>query len=136
MSLATPHQASNHPSEQFPGQHAQPGQQWLRVTTQQQLKPFVFDGGAGSYLGMSILSLLLTLVTLGFGAPWAICMKYRWQAEHTLIHGRRVHFTGTGGGLFGNWIKWFLLCIITIGIYGFWVAPKVTKWVVEHQDFS
>lgn len=98
--------------------------------------PFRFDGGAGSYIGVGILSALLTVLTLGIAYPWAVCMSYRWRAEHTLVYGRRVHFTGTGGRLFGTWIKWLVLIIITIGIYSFWVAPRLTRWIVEHQDFS
>ena len=99
-------------------------------------RPFVFDGGAGSYIGISILATLLTAVTLGIAYPWAMCMRYRWKAEHTLVYGRRVRFNGHGGGLFGSWIAWLLLCVITIGIYGFWVAPRLTRWIVEHQEFS
>ena len=60
-------------------------------------------------------------------------MRYKWRAQHTLIYGNRVTFTGRAAGLFGNWIKWLFLCIITIGIYSFWVVPRITKWVVEHQ---
>lgn len=97
---------------------------------------FQFDGGAGTYLGISVGAFLLTVLTLGIGTPWAICMRYRWRSQHTLINGTRVRFTGSGAGLFGNWVKWFLLCIVTLGIYGFWVAPRLTKWIVEHQTLA
>lgn len=99
-------------------------------------RTFQFDGGAGTYLGICIGAFLLTVCTFSLGAPWAICMRYRWRSQHTLINGQRVRFTGTGAGLFGNWIKWVLLCIITIGIYSFWVAPRLTKWIVEHQELN
>lgn len=42
-------------------------------------KPFRFDGGAGSYLGVSILAAILTIFTLGIAYPWAVCMRYRWN---------------------------------------------------------
>lgn len=71
---------------------------WFNLDT----KPFRFDGGAGSYVGMSILAALVTAFTLGIAYPWAMCMRYRWKAQHTLVYGRRVHFTGTGIGLFGT----------------------------------
>lgn len=103
---------------------------------QQALRRFTFDGGAGTYLGISIGAFLLILFTIGIATPWAICMRYRWRCEHTLIDGHRLRFTGTGGSLFGNWIKWLLLCVITAGIYGFWVAPRLTKWIVEHQEVT
>lgn len=97
---------------------------------------FEFDGGAATYLGTSILAILVTVLTLGIAYPYALVLRQRWQAKHTIVEGRRLQFTGTGIGLFGNWIKWLFLCIITLGIYGFWVAPRVTKWVVEHTEFE
>ena len=97
-------------------------------------KSFTFDGGAGSYLLVGIGAFLLTVLTLGLAYPWAVVMRYRWRAEHTLVLGRRVTFTGKGLGLFGNWIKWELLTIITLGIYSFWVVPRLTQWIVEHQE--
>lgn len=97
-------------------------------------KTFAFDGGAGSYLLVGIGSFLLTVCTLGLALPWAICMRYRWRSQHTLVYGRRVIFTGTGIGLFGNYIKWWIFTIITLGIYLFWVVPRLTRWIVEHQE--
>ena len=95
-----------------------------------------FDGGAASYLGVGIGAFLLTVLTFGIATPWAICMRYRWRAQHTLINGQRVLFTGSGGGLFGQWIKWWLLCLITFGIYSFWVTARLQKWIVEHYRVS
>ena len=83
-----------------------------------------FDGGLLGLIGIGILQGLLIVFTLGFGAPWAVCMKERWYADHTTIEGRRLTFDGTGGQLFGNYIKWFLLTIITLGIYGLWLSIK------------
>lgn len=99
-------------------------------------KSFVFDGGAGTYLGTSTLAFLVTVCTLGICYPYALVLIQRWKARHTYIKGFQLEFTGTGIGLFGQWIKWFLLCIITFGIYGFWVYPRLQRWIVEHTDFS
>jgi uncharacterized membrane protein YjgN (DUF898 family) len=110
--------------------YAQPWQQPPIV------RAFYFDGGAASYLGTALLALLITFVTLGFGTPWAICLRYSWRTKHTYVNGHRLRFTGSGGGLFGNWVKWFLLMLITLGIYSFWVVPRLTKWIVEHQEFD
>lgn len=100
------------------------------------MRPFTFDGSAGTYLGTSILAFLVTVFTLGLAFPFALVLRQRWQAKHTYIEGRRLVFTGTGVGLFGNWIKWLLLTIVTLGIYSFWVAPRLVKWIVEHQQFD
>jgi hypothetical protein len=97
---------------------------------------FQFDGGAGGYLGISILAFLIIVCTLGLLAPFGMVLRYRWRAEHTLLDGHRVRFTGSATGLFGTWIKMWLLCLVTMGIYGFWVAPRLIQWVVEHQEIA
>ena len=80
-----------------------------------------FDGGLLGLIGINILQALLITITLGIGAPWAICIKERWIAKHTYIDGKQLVFDGTGGQLFGNYIKWMLLTLITLGIYAFWL---------------
>ncbi len=97
---------------------------------------FVFDGGAGTYFGTSILAVLITILTLGIAYPYALVLMQRWKAKHTYIKGFQLTFTGTGIGLFGQWIKWFLLTVITFGIYGFWVYPRLQQWITEHTDFA
>ncbi|MBQ3599036.1 MAG: DUF898 family protein [Clostridia bacterium] len=91
-----------------------------------------FTGGLLGLIGVSILQYLLIVITLGFGTPWAVCIKERWVAKHTIIDGRQVVFDGKGGQLFGNFIKWELLSIITLGIYSFWLGINMKKWVVKH----
>ena len=91
-----------------------------------------FNGGLLGLIGINILQFLLTAITLGFGAPWAVCIKQRWIADHTILDGHRLFFDGTGGQLFGNYIKWFLLTIVTLGIYSFWLQIRMKQWVVSH----
>ena len=95
-----------------------------------------FTGGLLGLIGISILQGLIIIFTFGIGTPWAVCLKEKWYAEHTVIDGRRIEFDGTGIGLFGNYIKWFLLTIITFGIYSFWLVIKMKKWVVSHTHFK
>ena len=91
-----------------------------------------FTGTLLQLIGVSLLQILLCVVTLGIGAPWAIIMYERWVAKHTIIDGQQLVFEGTGGELFGKYIIWFLLCIITLGIYSFWLSIKMKQWVVSH----
>ena len=95
-----------------------------------------FTGGLLGLIGINILQGLLIAFTLGFGAPWAICMKERWIAKHTFINGRQLAFDGTGGQLFGKYIIWLLLTLITCGIYGFWLEIKMKQWLVKHTHFA
>lgn len=91
-----------------------------------------FDGGPFQLLGWTLLGGLLSLFTLGIGAPWALCMIYRWEAKHTVIDGRRLQFTGTGLGLLGRYLLWLLLTIVTLGIYGFWFGIALKKWRIAN----
>lgn len=96
------------------------------------MKTSYFDGGLLSYVGYRILGILVTALTLGICAPWAICMIYNWEVKYTVIDGKRLYFDGTATQLFGNWLKWLFLTIITLGIYGFWVHIKVIQWKTKH----
>lgn len=94
-----------------------------------------FDGGLLQYIGWSILGSLITVLTLGICFPWACCMIYRWEIEHTVVNRQRLYFDGTASQLFGNWVKWLLLTIITLGIYSFWLFIKLKQWKVKHTHF-
>lgn len=95
-----------------------------------------FTGSLLGLIGVNLVQYLLILITLGFGAPWAICVKQRWIARHTVIDGKQLVFDGTGAQLFGNYIKWFLLTVITLGIYGFWLDIKIKQWVTKHTHHA
>lgn len=94
-----------------------------------------FDGGLFAYIGWCILGFLVTVCTLGVCYPWAVCMIYGWEINHTVIEGHRMKFTGSAVGLFGNWIKWLFFTIITLGIYGFWVGIKIRDWKAKNTIF-
>ena len=91
-----------------------------------------FTGGLLGLIGINLLQALIIGLTFGIAAPWAICIKQRWIARHTVIDGRQLYFDGTAGQLFGNYIKWFLLTVITLGIYGFWLDIKMKQWITKH----
>ncbi len=94
-----------------------------------------FDGGLLGLIGINLCGVLLTLFTLGIGAPFAIVIAERWKARHTVINGRRLHFDGSAMQLMGNWIKWIFFCIITLGIYSFWLGLSLRKWIIKHTHF-
>lgn len=94
-----------------------------------------FDGGLLQLIGWTILGSAATIFSLGLLYPWSLCRLFGWRINHTVIDGRRLHFSGTALGLFGNWLKWWFLTILTLGIYGFWVKIKLEKWKVRHTHF-
>jgi len=102
---------------------------------QQSVPESYFDGGLAQLIGWRILGFLVTAFTAGICYPWALCMVYRWETEHTVINGRRLNFNGTALGLFGQWIKWLLLTVVTCGIYSFWLAIALKKWKTKNTSF-
>ncbi|MBO5327762.1 MAG: DUF898 family protein [Clostridia bacterium] len=91
-----------------------------------------YTGGLLGLLGVEIVGALITLITFGIAAPWAVCMKENWVVEHTILDGKRLTFDGTGGQLFGKYIVWLMLTVITFGIYALWLPIKMQQWVTEH----
>ena len=95
-----------------------------------------FDGKLLSLIGWRILALLLSVVTLGIGIPWAKCMLYSYQINHTVYNGKRLKFEGTGGDLFVNMLKWLFFTIITLGIYLFILPVRRARWVISNIHFE
>lgn len=91
-----------------------------------------FTGGLLGLIGISLVQILITVITLGLAYPWAVCMKERWIAKHTIIDGKQLVFDGTGVQLIGKYLLWWFLTIITFGIYSFWLNIKMKQWVVKH----
>lgn len=95
-----------------------------------------FEGSLLGLIGVNILAALVTFFTFGIATPWAMCIKYNWEAKNTVIEGRRLQFIGTGSSLFLHYIKWWVLTIITFGIYGFWLYIKLLQWKTENTVFE
>ncbi len=95
-----------------------------------------FDGGVLEYIGIRILSTCIIIFSFGIATPWAACLVYHYEVDHTVVDGKRLVFNGNGGSLFGNYILWYLLSIITCGIYGFVVPVKLLQWKTEHITFA
>lgn len=98
--------------------------------------PFVFDGRAATFVGIWVVGIVVSVGTLGLGFPFALVLKERWRARHTLIEGRRLMFTGSAHHLFFRWVLWELLIVLTLGVYSLWVVPRMTRWRVENLVFE
>ncbi len=95
-----------------------------------------FEGNLLGLIGVNILAAIISFITLGIATPWAMCIKYRWEIENSIIEGKRLKFVGSGTDLFFKYIKWWILTIITLGIYGFWLYINLIKWKVENTEFE
>ena len=88
-----------------------------------------FSGKGGEYfLTVFVHLFLLTALTVGIYAPWAVVKLLRLKASHCLIGKKQVSFTGKGGDLFINCLLWGLLCLVTIGVYSPWAVCAFLKW--------
>jgi uncharacterized membrane protein YjgN (DUF898 family) len=97
---------------------------------------FGFDGDVTGYLGTRVLALLLTVVTLGFGFPYAVVLVQRWNARHLTLGGSRLVFTGRAGDLLRQWVVWWPCVLLTMGFYAFAVFPRVMRWVWDNTDYQ
>lgn len=89
-----------------------------------------FDGNMFQLLGWNLLCGLITVFTLGFGAPWAIVLKIRWETKHTVINGKRLYFNGTAPQLFGKLILWCLLEFAVLAILPIIAAATSSRYAV------
>ena len=95
-----------------------------------------FTGTILGVIGIGFLTMIILILTLCLGLPWAICIRERWYARNTFIEGKQLLFNGNGSQLFGKYIVWMLLTLITFGIYLFWLNLSIKKWVVKHTRFA
>jgi len=100
------------------------------------LGPSVFDGRLIQLIGWYLIGFVLTIITLGLGAPFAKCFILDWKFKHTKINGKRLCFDGNGLQLWGNIIKWTLFSIITLGIFLLFLPVQWNRWVVKHTHYE
>ena len=95
-----------------------------------------FTGSFWGYVGRSLLTILLSVITCGIALPWCMCMIYKWQRSHTYVDGYQLEFDGTGWQLLGREILWGFLTVITLTVYGWWVPIKYQQWLTKHTHFA
>jgi len=61
---------------------------------------FVFDGTFGSFMGMFIGGLLLTIITLGIYSPWFTTKLQKFFVDHTSHDSNKLEFEGVAYHLF------------------------------------
>ena len=110
--------------------------QEVEITQKPERTDSYFDGGLLELIGWRFLAFLISTITLGIARPWAKCMLYSYQLNHTVYNGKRLKFEGKGGDLFVNYFKWIFFTIITLGIYAFFIPVRKTKWVISNLHFE
>lgn len=104
---------------------------------EQSQKPFIeFTGKGASLFWLTIWTTFLTLITLGFYLPWAICVRARWNARNSFVDGKQLRFAGKGGQVAGIVYISTLLSILTLGIFAYWGYCAIRKWIYLNIEVS
>lgn len=94
-----------------------------------------FDKSLKDYVILKIKVILLCVLTLGIGAPWAVAMEKRAQCHHTVICGKRLKFIGDPKELIWHWLWWWFLSLITLGIYAIVAKIRMEQWEIANTVF-
>jgi uncharacterized membrane protein YjgN (DUF898 family) len=98
-------------------------------------KPIEFNGTAGTYLQLLIMTLLFVYIPL-FG--WAFILNYSagWFAQNTRINGQAIAFRAGYLEALKLVTISAILMIITFGIYSIWFVPKLYRYLTAHFYYT
>jgi uncharacterized membrane protein YjgN (DUF898 family) len=99
-------------------------------------REFAFNGKGGEYFSLLFIQGLLTIITFGIYAPWAIVKIQKYLAQNLTLEGKPFEFDGEGSPLFSLMFVQILLTIITFGIYYAWALIKIGKYMIEHTRYE
>ncbi len=77
-------------------------------------KPLSFRGSVWPFVGLNLLGLFLSVITIGIYAPWYIERVTRYLAGETAYDGRPWEFSGRGGRLFVILLLTFVLPVLVL----------------------
>lgn len=92
--------------------------------------------GTNRYAGTFILGNILTVLSLGFAAPYYINKLHGIMTSNTRFGTEPFRYDGRGKDLFFIMLKGVLLSIITLGIYWFWTQAQLSRYYLSHTQFS
>ncbi|MFT4664887.1 MAG: uncharacterized membrane protein YjgN (DUF898 family) [Polaribacter sp.] len=90
---------------------------------------FSFKGDMQEFVKLYLKNLFLTIITLGFYAPWMIVKVMKYLVDRTRLGDMEFSFEGEGDKLFVINIVGVLLSMLTLGIYSFW-------WMAKRFNFT
>ncbi|MFA7277064.1 MAG: YjgN family protein [Pseudobdellovibrionaceae bacterium] len=76
-----------------------------------------YQGKAGDIMGLHIVNLLLSIITLGIYSFWGKTRIRRYMSSHLVLGKDRFQYTGTGQELFIGWLKALIIFApVTFGL--------------------
>lgn len=97
---------------------------------------FGLDPGAGGFVKLFLLCLLLTAVTAGFYGPVMTNSLRRYITERTRFGSAAFGYDGKNSTAFGIAFIGGLLSIVTLGLYYPWFIAKMTRFRIESTTFQ
>ena len=94
------------------------------------------EGSAGPYVRTFMLGCLLTVLSLGFYAPFWLNKLHKLLIDHCALGTQRLSYRGTGGEAFRIGLKGLMLTILTFGIYGFWYQAEMARFHLRNTWFD
>jgi uncharacterized membrane protein YjgN (DUF898 family) len=76
-----------------------------------------FLGTGTELLGITLLNMVLSIVTLGLYYPWARVNRLKFLYQNTYLNDTPFVFSGTGKELFKGFVKFFVAIVVVYGIY-------------------
>lgn len=93
---------------------------------------FSYHGVAREYVALVARGTLLSVITLGFYAPYFENALRAFLVTHARYGSEPFMYDGDGRELFREYVKAFLLTIPTLGIYWMWYAAFKHRYLWNH----
>ncbi|MCK4910625.1 MAG: DUF898 family protein [Thermodesulfovibrionales bacterium] len=104
-----------------------------RLTSEPTRLSLSFTGNAGEYFRIWIVNTLLTIVTLGFYAPWAKVRNRNYFYRNTILDGHHFDYTANPVALLKGYLIiafWFVLYMLTSQFYPLWSGLVVLAFYI------
>ncbi|HVW25680.1 MAG TPA: DUF898 family protein [Polyangiaceae bacterium] len=88
--------------------------------------------GAGGYLKIFLVGVLLTICTLGIYGPIMNNNLRRYMTEHVRYGSAAFGYDGDNRIAFHIAVKGFILSVLTLGLYYPWYLAEMARFHVEH----
>ena len=95
-----------------------------------------FSGDWREFLPIYVNGALLTLLTLGFYAPFFTVRVYYYLIGKSRVGNKHYRFDGDGGELFPLFLKGLIITLLTLGIYYFWFLAHYYSYLINHTTID
>jgi len=97
---------------------------------------FKFEGDGKELFSILLINAILTGVTFGIYAPWAMAKVLRYYMSKTTLGGKQFEFKGDGGEMFSLFLIQGILIAVTLYIYMPWAIAKICKYFAQKTELA